>query len=176
MHSTCNRDFVGSNPTPGLVARTNRKRHSCLYRSFEQSSQKGQQARPRLGFPTALVVTPISQLSESRHPQEVSRHDRSLARAFLEAADGCSVTVRDSYIESGCDSVGLLQESPDRIVLDHCEINGGIDLGEGESVEGTSVSSLRCPSGRGAWTGDRGEDNVAYLAVDSSPGLEEHRR
>ncbi|WP_254527954.1 hypothetical protein [Natrinema gelatinilyticum] len=97
------------------------------------------------------------------------------SRAFLEAADGCSVTVRESYIESGCDSVVRLRDSPDRIVLDHCEINGGVDLGEGESVEVLQLTHCDARDVGQLWTGSGGENDVAYLSVHSSPGLEEYR-
>ncbi|WP_254530444.1 hypothetical protein [Natrinema gelatinilyticum] len=96
---------------------------------------------------------------------------KTQSRAFLEAADGCSVTVRDSFLESGCDSVVRLRESPDRVVLDHCEIHGGVDLGEGESVEVLQLTHCDAREVGELWTGAGGEDDVEYLDVGSSPGL-----
>lgn len=43
--------------------------------------------------------------------------------------------LEESDVESASDSVVRLGSSPGEIVFDGCELNGGIDLGEGETID-----------------------------------------
>ncbi|WP_306058542.1 hypothetical protein [Natronococcus wangiae] len=91
------------------------------------------------------------------------------SRAFLEVDDDCSATVRDSHVESASDSVVRLRSSPDEIAFDGCELNGGIDIGEGETIDVLELDQCDMRECGEFWTGDGDASAIEHFPYDSSP-------
>ncbi|MFC4440182.1 MULTISPECIES: hypothetical protein [Natrialbaceae] len=108
---------------------------------------------------TRLVLESISYVNDGE----------TNSRAFLEAYDGDSATVTESYIESGSDSVVRLRQSPNEIVFARCELNGGIDLGAGETIDALELDNCDLCESDEFWTGDGNASAVERFSFDSDP-------
>ena len=69
--------------------------------------------------------------------------------------------LEESDVESASDSVVRLRSSPDEIVFDGCELNGGIDLGEGETIGVLDLAQWDMRDCDELWTDDGNASDIS---------------